>query len=1332
MRILGSTIPIIFFLLASFINLQDASAQCQLACLGDTSVNLSLDQNCSGEVLLSHVYKAEGGCPESQVVMHLEYLNGVRVPTSPFVGRSELGVLFAIVTDTVTGNYCWTKVLIEDKLGPNIECTNDTVDCLDLPYYPGPVVTDNCFDSSEIDLTFINDVIHPLNCDPDFLKTMVRTWVATDGSGRTAQCDQTIFISRFDTANVTWPENHTEAGGNPLVCDVDYDLDGDGAIDPMFTGLPLYNGRPLEPGHYPECNLFVDFEDIDFGLISCRRKIMRMWRIQEWWCNTDIVFSSPQIIEIIDSTGPTIICPADVTISTTPGDCDADVYLPPAVATDDCSNIIRYDVKYPGGFLLDQNGGVVNLPVGVHTITYIAYDECLNRDTCDMTLTVLDQTAPVAVCDKHTVVSLTNASVTRVQASTFDDGSTDECGIDSFLVRRMTPACGIDDEFRSYVDFTCCDLANSPLMVVFRVVDKAGNYNECMVEVELQDKIVPTITCPPDITVSCQFPYDFDHLDVFGKVVQIDSTQQLGNPAIDPRDSIIIDDAGRIPYLGPQYVGLDGWASGSCDLDITQTYTKYINDCGIGFIKRVFTATTASGQSVSCSQYVSIEDFTPFGEQSITWPGDVVVTGSCGSDIDPDVTGRPSFVDDDCELIGVSDPEDWVFKFDDPSNPACFKVLRLWKVIDWCRYDANTQRGLWTHTQVIKVTDDTAPVITGCDDVSICSYDDKCENQHVDISINANDSCTDYSELRITYSIDLESDGIFDLTTANNPFADAGNLKNQASGTYPFGVHRIVWTVEDGCGNFTTCEADIIIDNCKEPLAYCKNGLSAPLGGVDRDGDGSIDWGAVEIWASDFDAGSSHPCYGKNVTFSFSPDSIVSGRTFTCDSIGRRIVRIYVNAPNGTQAYCTSFIDIEDNKGYCPPGSGNVDEGTIAGRIYTDAGNNIMDVHVDLQGGGVDDMSDIDGYYDFSNMPFGGAYTVVPDKTDHYLNGITANDLSVMRRHILDINELNSPYKHYAADVNNDGVINAGDIVILKKLLLGYIDELPGGVSWKFFDANCRFVTDDPLSENCAEDYYIPSFDNNMNVDFVGVKIGDLDGDVEVNLNDAQDRGNRELSLVVTDQRLEAGQTYSIPVRLENGKTIHALQLTYNVDPGSAIINGMNGVGMSDALFNLDYADRGRIAQVWADPMDQSFDHQDIVTLTITATKSAMLSEVLSVSNDLTMALGFNDEGKMNVDLKFVNASDESNEVAAFELFQNRPNPFNDETYIAFNLPKDGQIVLTVTDATGKHIYRHQGMYSAGLNEITIQKSELNATGVMYYRLDSGENSATKKMIMLQ
>jgi hypothetical protein len=45
----------------------------------------------------------------------------------------------------------------------------------------------------------------------------------------------------------------------------------------------------------------------------------------------------------------------------------------------------------------------------------------------------------------------------------------------------------------------------------------------------------------------------------------------------------------------------------------------------------------------------------------------------------------------------------------------------------------------------------------------------------------------------------------------------------------PYGVHKIKWFVEDGCGNEETCEYMFEVKDCKKPTVVCINGLSVNI-----------------------------------------------------------------------------------------------------------------------------------------------------------------------------------------------------------------------------------------------------------------------------------------------------------------------------------------------------------------------------------------------------------------------------------------------------------------------------------------------------------------------
>ena len=86
----------------------------------------------------------------------------------------------------------------------------------------------------------------------------------------------------------------------------------------------------------------------------------------------------------------------------------------------------------------------------------------------------------------------------------------------------------------------------------------------------------------------------------------------------------------------------------------------------------------------------------------------------------------------------------------------------------------------------------------------------------------------------------------------------------------------------------------------------------------------------------------------------------------------------------------------------------------------------------------------------------------------------------------------------------------------------------------------------------------------------------------------------------------------------------------------------------------------------------------------------------------------------------------------AFALYQNIPNPMNYSTTVSFNLPMDENVKLTVFNISGQVLITKSMDAKSGYNAVDILKSELNASGVLFYRLESGDNIATKKMVVLE
>lgn len=99
------------------------------------------------------------------------------------------------------------------------------------------------------------------------------------------------------------------------------------------------------------------------------------------------------------------------------------------------------------------------------------------------------------------------------------------------------------------------------------------------------------------------------------------------------------------------------------------------------------------------------------------------------------------------------------------------------------------------------------------------------------------------------------------------------------------------------------------------------------------------------------------------------------------------------------------------------------------------------------------------------------------------------------------------------------------------------------------------------------------------------------------------------------------------------------------------------------------------------------------------------------------------------------NAVDEKPETAlptSYELEQNYPNPFNPSTTIAFALPKPSAVTLKVFDASGREVATLvEGKLPAGKHEVVLDASPFSS-GVYFYRLQAGEFSQTRRLLLVK
>jgi hypothetical protein len=92
----------------------------------------------------------------------------------------------------------------------------------------------------------------------------------------------------------------------------------------------------------------------------------------------------------------------------------------------------------------------------------------------------------------------------------------------------------------------------------------------------------------------------------------------------------------------------------------------------------------------------------------------------------------------------------------------------------------------------------------------------------------------------------------------------------------------------------------------------------------------------------------------------------------------------------------------------------------------------------------------------------------------------------------------------------------------------------------------------------------------------------------------------------------------------------------------------------------------------------------------------------------------------------------EKSMVKQFSLSQNYPNPFNPTTTISYFLPRDTRVKLAIYDVLGTEVKVLENQdKTAGNYHVEFDASGM-PTGVYFYRLEAGEFTAVKKLLLIK
>ena len=173
---------------------------------------------------------------------------------------------------------------------------------------------------------------------------------------------------------------------------------------------------------------------------------------------------------------PVITCPADVTVNTDPGTCEATgVELGTAEALDNCVTVSV------------SNDAPDVFPKGDTLVTWTATDDSGNTATCQQTVLVIDDELPVITCPADVTVECpADTSVAANGSAT----ATDNCdpSLTITFADNSVPGCG-----------------NTEVITrTWTTTDTSGNNSSCVQVITVQDTTPPVFTITPqDTTVEC-------------------------------------------------------------------------------------------------------------------------------------------------------------------------------------------------------------------------------------------------------------------------------------------------------------------------------------------------------------------------------------------------------------------------------------------------------------------------------------------------------------------------------------------------------------------------------------------------------------------------------------------------------------------------------------------------------------------------------------------------------------------------------------------------------------------------------------------------------------
>ena len=1200
-------------------------------------------------------------------------------------------------------------LVIECPADVNIDCAASTD-----PASTGMATTESC----PAEVSFADASTQGMGCALGNY-TITRTWTVTAPSGATETCVQTINVT--DTTPPVAACNNiaivTDMTGSYTLTPADIAAIAAGTTDDC-SGLDMSSVTPNvftnadvgdntvtltvtdACGNASTCMATVNVTrgctlDIDCSLVVD----------QTLECSADLPAEDITLVTAFDSCGPITVtaatvvsanagCPGDaILITRTYSVVDTENNMAECIQTFTVESMVAPTIACPADVTVQCDQGTTPADTGMATGTascsaaVITFADAstqtatgcgANTFVITRTWTATDDCGRIVTCDQIINVEDTTPPVIACPAD-INGTCTDSTLPADTGMATATDNCSAD------IIITSSDVSTQTLdgcgqftFVITRTwtaTDACGNASTCDQILSIADIEGPTITCPPNQMLTCREsprPLASD----------INEFIAIGGLAADNCSNV--EDLTLSFFDIPAAPSMLDFCPGSSEADRTLT--------------RTYTITDVCGNVSSCDQlFIYAESLN--GPVITATPADQTV--DCPENAFPNLALFSA--DGECSDITFS-----VSDAVSSGTAGCpgSTIQYTYTATDACGRFA-------THVQTFTLANEGPEFVCPSD---ICVIDCSADTDMIQANFDA------YAELATVISSCSSNITIGNSFNANSFITqNCANPTVAVEGAVAYQV--VTFTATDACGRNGSCTALVVLKDSDGPVI--ESGVSV---GIADCNDTNLQQGYT-AWATNQINGlsASDGCASGSVSFSFTPSS---PNTDCSSGLASTAVSFIATDACGNETILNTFYRIIDN------GNGEPVMATVSGNLMTEEDEMVSLATVEVEGFLNNQMTTTDdGYYLFDLM-MAQNYAITPSRNDDPLNGITTYDLILLGQHVLETNLLDSPYKMIAADVNESGSITALDMIQLRRLILHIDDEFSSGKSWTFVDAAYTFPNpSNPFATTYPTTASINNLTTSETINFVGVKLGDLNASAATNALQAGDTRSSDgtLEIKMEDEMLRAGQTYQLAFNASDFKEVAGFQFTLDFATESLEVLDYETSALSNMSannFGFTKANEGKITVSWNETNAVSMaDDATLFEISFTALADVQLSEVLAINSSVTASEAYQADLRKDVVLNFGNAISADN---GFTLLQNQPNPFNQETIIGFQLPERTTATLTVYDISGRVILTQENSYDAGVHQVVLNSADLGTTGVLYYQLSTPVNTDTKKMIILK